>query len=132
MATFVIFGNHDQKFKRMATAINNLFFLLPKPVIIQAGVNTSFFNLSNEGLIIFEKCSYTDFTKYISESDLIITHGGVGALKESILLDFYPAVFVRQGVQKEHVDDHQVDWCNLIFSKGSFFLNSSLSSSVKY
>lgn len=117
MATFIVFGNLDTPFKRMADAINAMYTMLPKPVVIQAGSNIDYFSSDLNGVHAFKTCSYEKFTEYINGSELVIIHGGVGASKESILTGLRPAVFVRKHSKGEHIDDHQADWCDLLFSK---------------
>lgn len=118
MSTFVIFGNLEKPFTRMAEAVNALLPSLPKPVIIQAGANAAYFHSGMEGLEVFETCSYAHFSELIAGAELVITHGGVGAAKESIQRGLRPAVFVRQHNKNEHIDDHQVEWCELLFAEG--------------
>lgn len=117
MGTFIVFGNLDTPFKRMADAVNSIYSILPKPVIIQAGANMNYFNSAANGIHVFKTCSYEHFTKCIYNAELVIIHGGVGASKESILTGFRPAVFVRQYSKAEHIDDHQVDWSDLLFTR---------------
>jgi UDP-N-acetylglucosamine transferase subunit ALG13 len=116
MSTFIIFGNLEKPFKRMADTVNALYPRLPKPVIIQAGANVAYFDPALEDLQVFSTCSYDHFSEYIAGAELVITHGGVGATKESILTGLRPAVFVRQYSKGEHIDDHQADWCDLLFA----------------
>lgn len=118
MSTFIIFGNLEKPFVRMADAVNSVLPSLPKPVIIQAGANLAYFHSGLHGVEIFKTCSYAHFSEFIAGAELVITHGGVGAAKESILNGLRPAVFVRQHRRNEHIDDHQMEWCNLLFAEG--------------
>lgn len=52
-----------------------------------------------------------EFTRIADESDIVISHGGVGSAM-SILELGKPAIFVpRRAQRSEHVDDHQVQLC---------------------
>jgi UDP-N-acetylglucosamine transferase subunit ALG13 len=102
----------------MAEAVNAVLPSLPKPVIIQAGANAAYFHSGLGEVEVFETCSYAHFSELVVSAELVITHGGVGAAKESINSGLRPAVFVRQHSKNEHIDDHQVEWCNLLFAQG--------------
>lgn len=115
MSSFVVFGNLERKFERMAIAIKENYDSFPKPLFIQAGINFNFFENAPSDIIVFRSCSYSDFSEYILNSELVVTHGGVGTIKESMFAGLKPAVFVRYGSKNEHIDNHQVDWCNLLF-----------------
>jgi UDP-N-acetylglucosamine transferase subunit ALG13 len=116
MSSFVIFGNLERPFERMVAAIEEVYELFPKPLIIQAGANYDLFGRAPADIEVFRHCSFVDFSQFIQNSSVIVTHGGVGAVKEAVLSGLHPAVFVRQGSRGEHIDDHQVDWCDSLFA----------------
>jgi UDP-N-acetylglucosamine transferase subunit ALG13 len=116
MSSFVIFGNLERPFERMAAAIKETYELFPKPLIIQAGANYGLFTDTPADIEVFHHCSFSDFSQFIQSASVIVTHGGVGAVKEAVLSGMRPAVFVRQGSRGEHIDNHQVDWCDLLFA----------------
>ena len=98
----------------MVSAVIAAYNILPKPVVIQAGPNlTAFEGLS--GVSAFRSCDSTEFSGYINSSTLLIIHGGVGATKEAILAGRRPAIFVRSANLGEHIDEHQKDWCHILF-----------------
>jgi UDP-N-acetylglucosamine transferase subunit ALG13 len=100
----------------MAMAIREAYEFFPKPLIIQAGANCDHFVGAPDGVQVFGHCSFSDFSKIVKSSSVIVTHGGVGSVKEAISAGLHPAVFVRQGSSGEHIDDHQVDWCRTLFA----------------
>jgi UDP-N-acetylglucosamine transferase subunit ALG13 len=52
-----------------------------------------------------------DFTRITDESDIVISHGGVGSAMAILELS-KPSIFVpRRACRSEHVDDHQVQLC---------------------
>ncbi len=117
MSTFIVFGNLERPFVRMVQSVLACYELLPTPIFVQAGINLQFFEDRIPGSSLFKTCSFTEFSDYMHNAELVISHGGVGAVKESIFAGLRPAVFVRRFDLKEHIDDHQVDWCNLLFRK---------------
>lgn len=116
MSSFVIFGNLERPFERMVAAIEENYELFPRPLIIQAGANYDLFGNVPADIEVFRHCSFTEFSEFIQNSSVIVTHGGVGAVKEAALSGLRPAVFVRQGSRGEHIDNHQVDWCDSLFA----------------
>jgi UDP-N-acetylglucosamine transferase subunit ALG13 len=112
--TFIAFGNLERTFPRMVSAIVKAYHVLPQPVIIQAGPNLLAFK-SLPGVKVFRSCSSADFSGYVESANLLIIHGGVGASMEAILAGRRPAIFVRRANLDEHIDEHQADWCNILF-----------------
>ena len=71
---FVILGTHELEFKRLLQYLEDMD--IKEEVIIQSG-NTNF--TSNKYKVI-PFLDQNDFNKYIKESTLVITHGGVGSI----------------------------------------------------
>ena len=117
MTTFVAFGNLERPFNRMVDAVRIAFSALPKPVVIQGGANVDRFADEQSGVRVFKTCPLDEFSSYFKAATLVITHGGVGAISEALAWGHRPAVFVRQAALKEHIDDHQGDWCTLLFER---------------
>ena len=70
----------------------------------------------------FETCDYMKkemMDQKIKESDLIITHSGVGTIMTAIQLGKRVLVYPRLVKYKEHVDDHQVE-IGLAFEKRNY------------
>lgn len=117
--TFITFGNFDYKFPTMANAILECISILPKPVVVQAGSSLVFFKTTN-----FEVHEYIPRDKYlqlISQSEVVITHAGVGSLAAANKLSKYPCVFARKYELNEHIDDHQLELVKFYSSKSIFF-----------
>lgn len=107
MSTFIIFGNSDRPFIRMVKAVTDNLSSMPQPVVIQAGSNLNNFFCVSKDVYIFDTCNTLEFSKHLNKSSMVITHAGYGSLKESLLSNFSPAVFVRSAKFGEHIDDHQ-------------------------
>jgi UDP-N-acetylglucosamine transferase subunit ALG13 len=101
----------------MAHAVNSAWLNLPQPVVIQAGSNADFF-AHHEGAEVFSVCQPAEFRHFVEVSSVIIAHAGVGATKTAVLAGKVPAVFARRGALREHVDDHQFEWRELLRERG--------------
>lgn len=124
MPTFITFGNLDKRFPTMVDAIVACMDTFPLPVKIQAGANINMFltlELSNQ-VEIFDYCENDFYEKLMTESSVIITHGGVGAISLAISMNKYPAVFARQSDKAEHINDHQVEFVNYYKNERLFYL----------
>ena len=61
--------------------------------------------------------SKDDFHNYISNCDLLITHGGVATIVSALKLDKRVVVYPRLAKFGEHVDDHQFQIAETFSSK---------------
>jgi UDP-N-acetylglucosamine transferase subunit ALG13 len=59
----------------------------------------------------------SEFLKYIEESDIVITHAGIGIIGDCLNLGKIPIVIPRRSSFREHVDDHQVEIVRLLESR---------------
>lgn len=62
-----------------------------------------------------------DFRKLAEESDVTITHAGVGSILELLDMGISPAIVVRSQAHAEHVDDHQRQIAEAMTSRGLAF-----------
>lgn len=104
---FVIVGTHEQQFNRLIEYMDNWAALHDEPVFIQTGFST----------YAPKYCSWQDFLPHenfnnkISEARIIITHGGPSSFIASLQMGKIPIVVPRQYRFREHVNDHQIDFC---------------------
>ena len=63
---------------------------------------------------IFEIISYEKMNQLIDESNIIITHGGPATFMGVIAKGKIPIVVPRQKKFGEHVNDHQLEFCNKV------------------
>lgn len=105
--TFVTVGSHDQPFERIFQAVQaaDRENLLPKPIVLQRGVT----RLNVPGAVDHDFVSPTEFDEYVRKADLVITHGGSGAIATVLKYGKRPVVFSRRADLHEHVDGHQED-----------------------
>lgn len=103
---FVTLGTQDKSFHRLLEEIHKMIKdgEIKEKVIVQAG-QTKF---TSSDMEIFDFVNLEDFTKYISECRILITHGGVGSIING--LDYSKKVIAVARLEKyvEHENDHQV------------------------
>ncbi|MGL5021064.1 MAG: PssE/Cps14G family polysaccharide biosynthesis glycosyltransferase [Mycoplasmatales bacterium] len=100
---FITVGTQTHNFKRLFKYVDKYSF--KDEVIIQYGHN----NIDTN----YESFDFTsDIEKYFKQSDVIITHGGVGSIIQGLKLNKKVIVLPRLKNSNEHVDDHQLEICN--------------------
>ncbi|MGY2083201.1 glycosyltransferase [Blastococcus sp. SYSU DS0539] len=65
-----------------------------------------------------------EFDRLVAESDVFITHSGVGTLLRALELGVRPVVVPRLAARNEHVDDHQVQVARELAERGLVLLRS--------
>lgn len=109
MKYFLTLGTQPHQFNRLINyATNNI---KSEDIIMQVGLTKysgkyNHFDFSNE------------FDKYINECEVVITHGGVGSIIKSLLLDKKVIAVARLNTYEEHVDDHQLEVVNKLAKEG--------------
>ena len=121
---FVILGTHELEFKRLLKYLKDMD--IKEEVIIQSG-NTNF--TSNKYKVI-PFLDQNDFNKYIKESTLVITHGGVGSILTALRHKKKVITMPRLSKYNEHNDDHQLEICNKL-SKEGYTMNCTDYDSLK-
>ena len=121
---FVILGTHELEFKRLLKYLEDMD--IKEKIVIQSG-NTQF---SSEKYEIIPFLSQGDFDKYIDESELIITHGGVGSILTGLKHNKKVITMARLSNYNEHNDDHQLEICNKL-SKEGYTINCTDFESLK-
>ena len=104
--TLVILGTQDKTFERLIAKIEEE---VDKgkltDVIVQAG-NTKY---TSKKMKIFDFIPMNKFNKFLSETDLVITHGGVGTIINALEQNKKVIAVPRLSKYKEHVNDHQLE-----------------------
>ena len=102
---FVTLGTQDKTFPRLLKAIDKEITKgnIKEKVIVQAG----FTKYESPNMEIFDLLDKDDFDKYIKECDLLITHGGVGAIVTGLKNNKKVIACPRLAKYKEHMNDHQ-------------------------
>lgn len=113
---FVILGSQKFQFNRLLKYIDELIEnkIITEEVIVQSGYSD--YLLKNAKSFPFlEK---NKFEEYISESRVIVTHGGTGSIVSSIKQGKKVIAVPRKSSFGEHVDDHQFEITNLYAELG--------------
>lgn len=59
-----------------------------------------------------------DFQQYMEKADFIITHAGTGSVIPPLKIGKKVIVFPRMDKYREHLDDHQLELCEVFTSAG--------------
>jgi UDP-N-acetylglucosamine transferase subunit ALG13 len=111
---FVTVGNHFQGFERLLEKVDEIALRLPHEIVVQKGYskyvpkNTKYFDFvpSNTAL------------DYIRNSDLVVSHAGMGTI---ILCREHGTpilIFPRREKFGEHVNDHQLEIAQVLEKRG--------------
>ncbi len=112
---FVTVGTHEQSFNRLIKEVDKLSK--------DNGIKDDFFIQIGFSNYIPQNCrwarflSYSQMTKLMNESKVIITHGGPASFIEPLELGKVPIVVPRKKEFDEHINNHQVDFVKLIDSR---------------
>lgn len=109
---FVTVGTHEQQFDRLIKEVDRLKKenFIQDEVFIQTGYSNYIPQYCKWEKII----SYEKMNQLIDESDIIITHGGPATFMGVIAKGKVPIVVPRQKKFGEHVNDHQIEFCNRV------------------
>ena len=109
---FVTVGTHEQQFNRLLKCMEKIKnnFLHSEEIIIQMGYSD--FTPSN--CKNFKMLSYIEMEKYVKEARIVITHGGPASFMLPLREGKIPIVVPRRKEFDEHVNNHQVDFCNRV------------------
>lgn len=99
---FVTLGTQDKQFKRLLEAVDSLD--IDEKIVAQIG-STDF---SSAKMEIYKYMNLDEFTKYMNEARVVITHAGVGTIIMGLKLHKKMIVAARKKEFKEHVNDHQL------------------------
>lgn len=103
---FVTLGTNDKSFERLLKVIEQAI----KDGVIQDRViaQTGYTKFQSDVMEVFESISHDDFSKYLEEADIVITHGGVGTIMTA--LEQHKKILGAARLQEygEHVNDHQI------------------------
>jgi len=103
----VTLGTQDKKFNRLLEEIDKLILdkKIKDEVVVQAGFSKDY---KSDNMKIFELISKVEFDDLIEKCDILITHGGVGAILTGLKYNKKVIAIPRLKKYKEHVNDHQI------------------------
>ena len=104
---FVTLGTQDKKFTRLLLEIDRLIDnkIINQEVIVQAGYSSDY---KSDNMQIFDLINKDKFDEKIKKADILITHGGVGAILTGLKYQKKIIAIPRLKKYKEHVNDHQI------------------------
>ncbi|WLR41587.1 glycosyltransferase [Bacillus carboniphilus] len=112
---FVTVGTHEQQFDRLIQEVDKLkeHGFIKEEVFIQSGYCSFEPKYCDHEKMI----NYDDMLNKMNEARIVITHGGPGSIMVPLSLNKIPIVVPRQSQFEEHVDDHQVLFCERLDSE---------------
>lgn len=112
----VLLGTQNNSFHRLLEEIEKLKSkgIIKDKIIVQAG-HTKYQSNQMELLDLIPK---EELDKYIHESDIVITHGGVGSIISAIKENKKTIAVPRLHKYGEHVNDHQKQIVQMFDKKG--------------
>lgn len=107
---FVTVGTHEQPFNRLVEYMDKWADRHDEEVVIQTGFST------------YEpiKADWNKFYSYetmidkVEKARIVITHGGPSSFIMPLQIGKVPVVIPRRHEFDEHVNDHQIDFCNQV------------------
>lgn len=117
MILVTVGGAKEFQFERLLRIIDELVsegLIKGSDIIAQIGFNS----YKPKNYKSFDFISKDEFKNIVAQCDYIISHAGVGTVVDALKNQKKIILFPRLGKYKEHVDDHQLDFCNLCEEKG--------------
>ncbi|HLP49091.1 MAG TPA: glycosyltransferase [Candidatus Kapabacteria bacterium] len=113
---FVTVGTHEQPFDRLVKAMDELKQenTISQEVFIQSGYSTYKPRFCDYAGFI----GFNEMLERMAAAEIVITHGGTGSIMLVLYHHKIPLVMPRQKQYNEHIDNHQVQFCRMMASKG--------------
>ena len=107
---FVTVGTHEQPFNRLIEQMDRWAECHDEEVVIQTGFSTYEPKKARWSKLF----PYPAMVEMIDEARIIITHGGPSSFIMPLQIGKIPIVVPRKHEFAEHVNNHQVDFCNQV------------------
>lgn len=111
---FISVGTQKQDFRRLFHLVEDSKILENQRIIAQAGYT----DYKSDKIEIFKFMDNDTYKKYMSESDIVICHGGVGTIFDALYNSKKILAVPRLAKYKEHVNDHQIEICDELEKEG--------------
>ncbi|MDD3392067.1 MAG: glycosyltransferase [Bacilli bacterium] len=102
----ILLGTQDKQFVRILHEVDQLIInkVITEEVVAQVG-NTKYVS---KNMKLLDFIPYDEMQALIAKADLVITHGGVASIVDSIKLNKKIIAVPRLEKYGEHVNDHQI------------------------
>jgi UDP-N-acetylglucosamine transferase subunit ALG13 len=107
---FVTVGTHEQPFNRLIEYMDLWAKNHDEKVIIQTGYST----YEPKYCECHKLLPYSEMEKNVAEARIVITHGGPSSFIMPLQIGKTPIVVPRRHKFGEHVNDHQVTFCETV------------------
>ncbi len=109
---FVTVGTHEQPFNRLIKEIDNLKAtgVIQEDVIIQSGYS----DYEPKACEFSRFFSYGEMQELIARAHIVITHGAPATFLPVMQHGKTPIVVPRQKAFGEHINNHQLDFCEAV------------------
>ncbi len=116
MKAFVTVGLDRKPFNRLLELVDQgvASGLLSRDSLVQSGHTV----YSPKNFTAVDFISFPEMVKAIEEAELVITHAGVGSVMLCLNVGQMPLVMPREGDRGEHVDNHQVEFAEVMAATG--------------
>ena len=109
---FVTVGTHEQPFNRLIKKVDDLVAdgIIQEKVVMQTGFST----YKPKHCKWQKMMSFDEMQQNLKDARIVITHGGPSSFIEALQFGKVPIVVPRQEKYHEHVNNHQVEFVELI------------------
>lgn len=111
---FISVGTQKQSFKRLFHMVEESKVIKDQRIIAQTGYT----EFSSNKIETIPFMSMELYKKYMSESDIVICHGGVGTIFDALYAGKKILAIPRLEKYGEHVNDHQIEICDELEKEG--------------
>jgi len=113
---FCTFGSDSHDFSRLITYLISVLDFHDFDYVVQAG-STKFLP-THPRINYFDFCNSYEYKNFISNSEFVVSHGGVGSFIDSFSAGKCSLHVPRMSALNEHINDHQLD---TVASLNSFY-----------
>lgn len=113
---FITVGTQKFQFNRLLKEIDDLCSanVIQEEIIAQVGYST----YQPANFTTYKLLQPEDMNKYVEDASILITHGGTSSIFNALKKGKKVIVVPRLSKFDEHVDDHQIEICEVLDRKG--------------
>jgi UDP-N-acetylglucosamine transferase subunit ALG13 len=128
---FITVGTTPFPFFRMDEVVQSLIATRKnkEKIIYQYGVTTHVKQAAN--VFLYTILPYPIIQRYIHQARMVISHGGPATIFQVLAAGKTPYVIPREIRYGEHVNNHQVFFCNFLYKRRLLLRNSTMSTMLQ-